>query len=291
MNGQPIRFLLDTGASNSIITRSAAKRLGLKFYQVDGLQFYGVGGSDVVGAVTVDELKIAGVTAHHVNMAVSATRLDSPEYAGFLGDDILGQQDLELDFSNAAVRLIKPAGCVGDQVLYWGKGYASAVMEPSQGKDAIEVYVSLNGKRTLAEIDTGAPTSIVTLDAARRAGVTPQSEGVKDDGYSGGLGAERSKALVASFPTFTIGDETIKNAKLRISDLFAADTEGATGSHIQAQVEDLPQMLLGADFVRAHRIYVARSQGKIYFSYSGGPIFQVVGPGAERAGAAASAKP
>jgi hypothetical protein len=40
----------------------------------------------------------------------------------------------------------------------------------------------------------------------------------------------------------------------------------------------MPSMLLGADFIRAHRIYIAKSQGKLYFSYNGGPIFQVVRP-------------
>jgi len=32
-------------------------------------------------------------------------------------------------------------------------------------------------------------------------------------------------------------------------------------------------MLLGLDFLRAHRVYVAHSQGKLYFTYSGGPVF------------------
>ena len=35
-----------------------------------------------------------------------------------------------------------------------------------------------------------------------------------------------------------------------------------------------PDMIIGADFFLAHRIYVARSQGKIYFTYKGGPVFQ-----------------
>ena len=34
-------------------------------------------------------------------------------------------------------------------------------------------------------------------------------------------------------------------------------------------------MLLGADFLRAHRVYVAHSQRKLYFTYSGAPVFSV----------------
>ena len=33
-------------------------------------------------------------------------------------------------------------------------------------------------------------------------------------------------------------------------------------------------MLLGADFLRAHRLLVAHSQRKIYFTYAGGTVFQ-----------------
>jgi hypothetical protein len=38
-----------------------------------------------------------------------------------------------------------------------------------------------------------------------------------------------------------------------------------------------PNMLLGADFFRSHRVYVAREQRKVYVSYMGGPVFQTIG--------------
>ncbi|MEA1674201.1 hypothetical protein [Nitrospirillum sp. BR 11163] len=40
----------------------------------------------------------------------------------------------------------------------------------------------------------------------------------------------------------------------------------------------MPDMLLGLDFLRAHRMFVAHSQHRIYFTYVGGPVFQVTGP-------------
>ena len=33
-------------------------------------------------------------------------------------------------------------------------------------------------------------------------------------------------------------------------------------------------MLLGLDFIRAHRVLVAHSQRKLYFTYNGGPVFE-----------------
>lgn len=34
-------------------------------------------------------------------------------------------------------------------------------------------------------------------------------------------------------------------------------------------------MLIGADFFLSHRIYVASSQGKLYCTYNGGPVFDL----------------
>ena len=34
-------------------------------------------------------------------------------------------------------------------------------------------------------------------------------------------------------------------------------------------------MLIGADFFLSHRIYVASSQRKLYFTYNGGPVFNL----------------
>jgi hypothetical protein len=46
-------------------------------------------------------------------------------------------------------------------------------------------------------------------------------------------------------------------------------------------------MLIGADFFLSHRIYVANSQRKLYFTYNGGPVFNLTaepqGPDNDRA--------
>jgi hypothetical protein len=34
-----------------------------------------------------------------------------------------------------------------------------------------------------------------------------------------------------------------------------------------------PEVILGTDFLRSHRVLVARSQRKVYFTYVGGTVF------------------
>ncbi|MEI9963917.1 MAG: tetratricopeptide repeat protein [Caulobacteraceae bacterium] len=104
--------------------------------------------------------------------------------------------------------------------------------------------------------DTGAPRSILTTGAAARAGVKSGAPGVTWAGYSGGRSVE---SWIGPFSSFSVGDEAVKNTRLR----FGA---------IQLDHAD---MLLGADFFLSHRIYVSKSQHKLYFTYNGGPVFNL----------------
>jgi hypothetical protein len=65
---------------------------------------------------------------------------------------------------------------------------------------------------------------------------------------------------------------------LQIAELPVTMLGNTPWSLIAQSVMTNPDMLIGADFFLSHRIYVARSQGKIYFTYKGGPIFQHVSP-------------
>ena len=49
---------------------------------------------------------------------------------------------------------------------------------------------------------------------------------------------------------------------------------GSGPGGLLSQGVDRPSMLLGADFLRSHRVLVSHSQRKLYFTYLGGPVFQ-----------------
>ena len=92
----------------------------------------------------------------------------------------------------------------------------------------------------------------------------------KAAGTSGGLGPARSERYVGAFETFAIGDELIRNPNIAFANLEVSGA--ATGSRLSASRE-LRDMLLGVDFLRSHRVFVAHSQRKMYFTYVGGPVF------------------
>jgi tetratricopeptide (TPR) repeat protein len=130
---------------------------------------------------------------------------------------------------------------------------------------------AVNGHDIEVLFDSGAWRSILSLGAARRAGITPDSPGVVPAGTVFGLGSRLVRVWSAPIDTFAIGGETIEHTHLLIGDIGLDDAD----------------MLLGTDFFLAHHIYAAYSQGKAYFTYNGGPVFDVNALPPAQAGTAA----
>jgi tetratricopeptide (TPR) repeat protein len=120
---------------------------------------------------------------------------------------------------------------------------------------AIHTDVSINGKETRALLDTGAPTTSLTLRAARRAGI--EESALTPDGRVGGAGEGRVRSWTGRVGTFEIGGEKISNNRLQINDVELADAG----------------LLLGLDYFLSHRLYVSRLQRRIYITWNGGPVF------------------
>lgn len=282
INGQPMLALVDTGAFNSLVWRGAAARYGLGVRPLRGVMVTGVGGTKEAQATSIKELKLGGQSRRDLNllMAGGDRPLGRSSAAMIIGQDILSSSDVEFDFAHKVVRLLKPVGCgPADSLAYWGHDYATAAIEPvSRERPDIAVAALLNGKRVRAILDTGAYSTVVTETAAARAGVRPGGEGVEEAGRSRGVGARTIPNFVARFDSLQIGDQTIRNPRLRVADLFKHSRRAQTGSRVARGSDTAPEMLIGADFFRAHRVLVSYSQRRLYFTHNGGPIFQVEGP-------------
>jgi tetratricopeptide (TPR) repeat protein len=134
----------------------------------------------------------------------------------------------------------------------------------------IDAVVYVNGVAVRAIFDTGASNSFLTVIAAEHAGIKKDSPGVVPGGPTYGFGRSTVNTYLAPVSTFKIGDEEIHNTRLRLGDTTLQEAD----------------MLIGADFFLSHHIYVANSQDKLYFTYNGGPVFNLAAR--QAAGAAPS---
>lgn len=271
INGQKVGVLLDTGTRYSFIQRASADRLGLVRQEARGYRAAGVGGETYVEYAVVDELKIGNATRKTWRVFVLGEHDLSAAYAFLLGYDFFEQADIEFDLANNAVRLFQPQDCNDVPLAYWAPtGVSEVRLEPDHEWPGILFRAGLNGMPVIAFLDSGTSSSVVSRLVAANLGVTPETPGTYAGGKIGGLGAGRPEAWIGVFQSFSVGAETIRNPNIRFTSLEAAQSQ--TGSHLASRRE-LRDMLLGLDFLRSHRVFVAHSQGKVYFSYVGGRVF------------------
>jgi predicted aspartyl protease len=260
VNGKPVGVLIDTGAYASILTKSAAEKFGLPL-RMTGESIPGIGGAESRLMTTrLDELKIDEFSAKGLRVMVAGEKpMRGIDF--ILGQDVLSTVDVEFDYANAAVRLFRPVDCKGRSLAYWDPG-AQELQLHGDRRDVIPVAV--NGQKADAMIDSGGYMSMVQLAFAQDLGITPTSPGVEPAPCIYGVGEGMIHQWVARFDSIALGTETISNARVNIGDLDSDFRYYRTGG---------PDMMLGGDFLRTHRVLISHSQGKVYFTYAGGQVF------------------
>lgn len=277
INGRKALMLADSGAARSLLFKAGAESVGLHPVGTD-VTFAGVGGVRGAYEVTIPRFGLGDTTVNNLRLFVLDGGLGG-DVIGVFGADLLGQTDVEFDVAHGAIRLFDEKDCARTNLAYWSKEPAVAELDSSGAE--FHLPLSLNGTTVHALLDSGAQVSVVTSEAAARVG--GHSEILGETGPMRGVGARKVDAEAVVFDTLKIGDEEIRKAKLLVGDYFRATREVSLDSHIKRSSSDETEMLLGADFVRSHRIFISIKQKRMYFTYAGGPVFQVVAPPPEAA--------
>lgn len=256
VDGNPVGILLDTGATYSILTHDAAERFGIHTWPLSA-QLVGVGGLTTVHGARVT-LTLGGSVMPPLAVRVAGER----RLAGIdfiLGDDFLRQFDVEFDYARNTIRLFRPEGCKGAHLAYWDRDALAVNLEPG---DSIIVMLRVNGRAARTLLDSGAATAAISMRLAEALGLKAGDDRMQPAGCVGGVGRDILPVWAATFDSIQIGDAAIRNARVPVSEFF-----GGFENH------DSPEVILGSDFLRAHRVLASRSQGRLYFSYTGGTIF------------------
>lgn len=269
INGQEARFILDSGAFFSTLSPAAARTYGLKLQSLPmGFTLRGINGSTDASLTTVKAFTVGGATLPNLQFLVGGS--DTGQ-VGLLGQNFLGLFDAEYDLGRGVVRIMKPTDCQVKELAYW-PGNGSIAILPIEARSAqqphIVATVVLNGVKLRAIFDTGAPTSVMSMNAARRAGLTPASPGVTEAGTVTGLGSRVLRTWRGRFSKIEIGGEIIPNPTIRFTD---------------AEFGGNADMLIGVDFFLTHHLYVANAARRMLITYEGGPVFGITPSGARMA--------
>ena len=261
------RFILDSGAFYSTISRAGAAEFGLKVTPTPPwFRLKGIGGDTSAGIATADKFSLAGNALPKIDFIVGGSDTGT---AGLLGQNILGIADVEYDLPHGAVRLMKTIGCARTGLAYWAGDKPFTMVELEGTADGpfrphTVGTILLNGVKIKAMFDSGAQSSLLSLTTAKRLGITPNTPGVVFDGQSSGLGTHRVPTWLATFDRIDIGGEAISHPKIRISELDLGNAD----------------MLIGVDFFLTHRMFVSNINHRMYITYEGGPVFGLSPKGA-----------
>lgn len=276
IDGQSVQMILDTSYTRTQVSRSAAKDLHLKL-RPSVVSFYGPRGLDVADMAIVRDFAFAGSMAHQFSIYVTGQVGSTGNVVGVIGEDVLSHFDIEFDLRSRKIRFFAPKDCKGDQVAYWAHDYFVVDLTHTAVPDLPLFDVMLDGRKVLATLSSGDPQSTVTTQALGLSGIKPESA-VQAAGAMEGVSEKPINSSVVVIPSLTIGQETLQNAKLRIAGPYSRYGMARFESQLDHRAFVEPDLEVGGDFFLAHRIYLARSERKIYFTYNGGPYLPAAAP-------------
>jgi predicted aspartyl protease len=260
VNGKEVKFIVDSSSFYNIISAAGATRTGLRLMPAPSwLATKGADGKVLLSVSVADDLVMGGMRAKNIEFLAGGN--DSASGSdGVVGQSLFQGYDVEYDLANGVIRLMRTEGCGETGLAYWVSAKQSFSVVDINSMAPEQPFVSgvaqLNGSQIRVLFDTGANASRISLQAAKQAGLGASPSELMEAGYSRGIGRPAVMTYIASFSSFKVGDEEIRNPQLRVG-----DTREGT------------DMLLGADFFLSHRIYVSSTQHKLYFTYNGGRVF------------------
>ena len=261
VNGQTVRMLVDTGSARTLLTRAEMDRQQLPLTRTLN-RVRGMGGDTAMFAAQPEEVVIGPSRVAKAWFPV-VDGFDYPGYGGMVGADYLLQSDLEIALAERKLKFFKEEDCGAKSLAYWDTQALDVPLELSDKHSAAYVQVHLNGRAVRALLDTGAEQSVVDVATAAALGVTTTSPGVTPAGAGVGVAGKPSPQWSATFDSFAIGEENIGHPRLTLAEI--ANTQQFGIKHVD--------MILGRDFLRAHRVLLATGRQRFYYSYLGGQVF------------------
>jgi hypothetical protein len=258
INGTPAILLVDTGADDTMLTRLGTDKRRMRTTPMLGW-VEGVGGSSRLYTVAIKNFDVGPIKSNERGELLLIDDMGNrPETDAIVASSFLLQVDLEVSLAEKQLKFFEPNNCQTTFLGYWDHNAVEVPLKFEEDMSRPLVDVQLNGVTLRALIDTGATVSAVSLDSLGKLGLSAESAGMEAADDVSGIGSKLVKSYRYRFKSFAIGHEVIQNPKLRV----------------MYWKPDGIDVVLGTDFLRAHRVLFASSQKRVYLSYVGGAPFE-----------------
>jgi hypothetical protein len=201
-------------------------------------------------------LTLGGVVLRHPTVLHDNTLAVGPlpvssfggrQIEGLLGRDFLSAFDLELDIPARHMTLYDVHGCQG-AFLPWTTPYRVIAALPADRK-ALVIPVSLDGRWLRAGIDSGAGTSLLTASGIARVGLTPALLSTDPSAIAHGVGYRPIVVQLHRFGALDVGGVPMQQPTLLVAPV---------------QLVPIVDLLLGADWLQSHRVWLSYSALQVF---------------------------
>ncbi|GAC1336695.1 MAG: hypothetical protein NVSMB18_00320 [Acetobacteraceae bacterium] len=243
INGGAATMVLDTGASRSIVTPEAAKRLGITSRYDFATSLQGIEKVINSGDARLNSFVLAGQPLPYPRVLVGPVAL-SPAGAGsgpdgLLGADLLADYDVDIDVPGHTLAFYDRTQCEQLQVP-WTGSYVS--LQTSRALDGHPFFpIELDGHKLTATIDSGAQRSVISTAAAAGIGVAAASAADRPQ-QARGAGGEVVAGFMRRFRSIGVGGQASRGPELLVANIA-----------ISRDID----VVLGLDYLRSHRIWIS----------------------------------
>ncbi|HEY4078079.1 MAG TPA: aspartyl protease family protein [Rhizomicrobium sp.] len=244
IENHPLSLLVDTGGVAATLRQDLAQQFSLPV-QLTSRKMLGVNGVEMNSYVTPGQFSIGGMNG--ANLPFYLELRPASEFDGTLAPDMMQGYDVDIDFAKSTLNLFSQKHCRG-KVVYWTKtGYIAVRMELDR-TGHIRIPITIDGKKVMATIDTGAMTSLMSLRTASNIGIQETTPGVK-------IVEQRKRYKVYSYPFHALDFDGISVTNPHIA-ITSDDFTKGMGSDV----------ILGIGILRQLHFYVAYGEERLYIT-------------------------
>jgi predicted aspartyl protease len=249
VDGTQVTLILDTGAERTLLTDATVARLGLPRNAAHADQVIGIGPAAAVAEADAKLLGLGEVALRDRPIVVGAFALapaDQVTPDGLLGIDVLSHYDIDLDMPGGRATLYRARDCPA-----WSPPWPARadMLNAARGPhDHLLAPITLDGRPLQATVDSGSETTTIALSALAHLGLSAASLAHDPSLRVQGMSRTLTSVHVHRFDSLRIGDLDFRQPYIPVSPL----------------PDFLGDALLGADVLRAHRVWLSWASERIW---------------------------